>query len=81
MLALGIQTRVVAALMVIEMIAAAYVHAPTFSWADRGMEMPLLMGLVAGSTSRFAVQGAEHRSPARLGVVSVRPRRVSVKTP
>jgi putative oxidoreductase len=57
MLALGIQTRVVAALMVIEMIAAAYVHAPTFSWADRGMEMPLLMGLVAGSTSRFAVQG------------------------
>jgi putative oxidoreductase len=55
MLALGIQTRVVAALMTIEMVVAAYVHAPTFAWIDRGMEMPLLMGLV---TLFFALRGS-----------------------
>jgi len=47
LLLLGIQTRIVAALMVVEMLVAAYVHAPAFSWVDRGMEMPVLMGLVA----------------------------------
>lgn len=47
MLALGIQTRLVAAAFVIEMVGAAYVHAPTWPWSERGMEMPALMGLVA----------------------------------
>lgn len=47
MLALGIQTRLVAAAFVVEMIGAAYVHAPTWPWSERGMEMPALMGLVA----------------------------------
>lgn len=36
------------------MVVAAYVHAPAFAWADRGMEMPLLMGLVA---LYFALRG------------------------
>jgi len=54
MLALGIQTRLVATLMVIELAVACYVHAPVFAWTDRGMEMPLLMGVVA---LYFALRG------------------------
>jgi putative oxidoreductase len=54
MLAFGIQTRLVATLMTIELAVACYVHAPVFAWADRGMEMPLLMGVVA---LYFALRG------------------------
>ncbi|MBA1273319.1 DoxX family protein [Stutzerimonas azotifigens] len=43
MLAAGLATRVLAALMAIQMLAIVYILAPTWAWIDRGIEYPLLM--------------------------------------
>jgi putative oxidoreductase len=47
LVALGLFTRPIAALMAVELAAICYVHAPTWAWIDRGMEYPLLMLCVA----------------------------------
>ena len=46
-LALGLLTRPIALLMFIEMIAISYAMGPTWPWIDRGIEYPVLLGLVA----------------------------------
>lgn len=47
LLALGLLTRPVALLMTLEMIAISYAMGPTWPWIDRGIEYPVLLGLVA----------------------------------
>ena len=55
MLALGLLTRPIALLMTVEMIAISYAMGPTWPWIDRGIEYPVLLGLVA---LYFAIRGA-----------------------
>ncbi len=55
MLALGLLTRLIAVLMTVEMIAISYAMGPTWPWIDRGIEYPVLLGLVA---LYFALRGA-----------------------
>lgn len=47
LLALGLLTRPVALLMTLEMIAISYAMGPTWPWIDRGIEYPVMLGLVA----------------------------------
>lgn len=47
MLALGLFTRLVAPMMVVQMAAICYILGPKLPWIDRGMEFPLLMAFVA----------------------------------
>jgi putative oxidoreductase len=54
MLALGLFTRVVASLFVIEMAVICYVLAPHWEWTDHGMEYALMMGIFALG---FALRG------------------------
>ena len=55
MLALGLLTRPIAVLMTVEMIAISYAMGPTWPWIDRGIEYPVLLGLVA---LYFVMRGA-----------------------
>lgn len=43
LLAAGLATRPLAALMAVQMLAIAYILGPTWVWIDRGIEYPLLM--------------------------------------
>lgn len=45
--AVGIGTRLIAAVLAIEMVVICFIHAPTFAWIDRGFEYPLMLSLVA----------------------------------
>jgi putative oxidoreductase len=47
LLALGLGTRLVAALVAVQMLAICYVLGPTWPWIDRGIEYPLLMLFLA----------------------------------
>jgi len=47
MLAAGLATRAVALLMALEMAAISYALGPTWPWIDRGIEYPVLMGILA----------------------------------
>jgi len=47
MLALGLFTRAVALLFVLEMVGISYALGPTWPWIDRGIEYPVLMALLA----------------------------------
>ncbi len=47
MLALGLLTRPLALLLLVEMIAISYAMGPTWPWIDRGIEYPVLLGLAA----------------------------------
>lgn len=47
MLALGLGTRLVAALIVLQMTAISVALGPTWPWLDRGIEFPVLMGALA----------------------------------
>lgn len=47
MVAAGLLTRVLAPMMAIQMVAIAYVLGPTYPWIDRGIEYPLILGLIA----------------------------------
>lgn len=55
MLALGLLTRPIAVLMTVEMIAISYAMGPKWPWIDRGIEYPVLLGLVA---LYFVIRGA-----------------------
>ncbi|WHS62527.1 DoxX family protein [Pseudomonas sp. G2-4] len=47
MLAIGLGTRLVALLIVVQMAAISYALGPTWPWIDRGIEFPVLMGFLA----------------------------------
>ncbi|QET04354.1 DoxX family protein [Cupriavidus pauculus] len=47
MLLLGLGTRWIAGLVVLEMLAISYALGPTWPWIDRGIEFPVLMGCLA----------------------------------
>lgn len=47
MLLLGLGTRWIAGLVVLEMVAISYALGPTWPWIDRGIEFPVLMGFLA----------------------------------
>ena len=47
MLALGLLTRWVAPLVVVQMLVISWLLAPTFPWIDRGFEYPLMLVFVA----------------------------------
>jgi putative oxidoreductase len=46
MLALGLLTRLVAPLVVVQMLVISWLLAPTFPWIDRGFEYPLMLVFV-----------------------------------
>lgn len=54
-LVLGFQTRIVGALLTVMLFCASAVHYPHWPWGDGGMEMPVLMAMVA---LFFALRGA-----------------------
>lgn len=47
LLALGLGTRLVAALVAVQMLAICYALGPTWPWIDRGIEYPFLMLFLA----------------------------------
>lgn len=47
MLAVGLWVRPVALLMAVQMVGISYALGPTWPWIDRGIEFPVLMGLLA----------------------------------
>ncbi|TLX63149.1 DoxX family protein [Stutzerimonas nosocomialis] len=76
MLAVGLATRVVAALMAIQMLAIVYILAPTWAWIDRGIEYPLLM-LVLSLYLVLRGPGV-HSLDSRLATPSLKAQSVSV---
>jgi putative oxidoreductase len=47
MLALGLLTRWVAPMVVVQMLVICWLLAPTFPWIDRGFEYPLMLAVAA----------------------------------
>jgi putative oxidoreductase len=47
LLALGLGTRLIAALVAVQMVAICYALGPTWPWIDRGIEYPFLMLFLA----------------------------------
>lgn len=47
MLALGLGTRLIAALVALQMVAICFALGPTWPWIDRGIEFPFLMIFIA----------------------------------
>lgn len=47
LLALGLGTRLIAAMVSVQMLAICYVLGPTWPWIDRGIEYPFLMLFLA----------------------------------
>ncbi|AFT71052.1 DoxX family protein [Alloalcanivorax dieselolei B5] len=47
LLALGLCTRFVAFLVVLQMVGISYALGPAWPWIDRGIEYPVLMGFLA----------------------------------
>ena len=46
-LLVGLGTRLVAAMMTVQMLTIAYLLGPTWPWIDRGIEYPVLMALLS----------------------------------
>jgi putative oxidoreductase len=65
MLALGLATRLVASLVVLQMTAISVALGPTWPWLDRGIEFPVLMGVLA--LYIVARGGGRHAVDAWLG--------------
>ena len=65
MLALGFLTRIVAPMVVVQMLVICYLLAPTFPWIDRGYEYPLM--LVFAALCIAARGGGPVSIDARLG--------------
>ncbi len=76
LLVVGLVTRVVAALMAIQMLAIVYILAPTWAWIDRGIEYPLLM-LVLSLYILLRGPGVDSLD-GRLASASLNAQRVSV---
>lgn len=68
MLAVGLGTRLVALLIVLQMAAISYALGPTWPWLDRGIEFPVLMGFLALYIA--ARGGGRYALDARLGLRS-----------
>ncbi|ETK22840.1 DoxX family protein [Pseudomonas sp. FH1] len=47
LLILGLSTRLIAAMMTVQMLTIAYLLGPTWPWIDRGIEYPVLMALLS----------------------------------
>ena len=47
LLILGLGTRLIAAMMTVQMLTIAYLLGPTWPWIDRGIEYPVLMALLS----------------------------------
>lgn len=47
MLALGLMTRGLAAMVTVQMLVICWLLGPTFPWIDRGFEYPLMLALIA----------------------------------
>lgn len=47
MLAAGLLTRLIAPMVVVQMLVICWLLAPTFPWIDRGYEYPLMLALMA----------------------------------
>lgn len=74
LLAAGLLTRPLAALMAVQMLVICYIHRAHFAWIDRGMEYPLVLLFVA---TLIAARGGDQLSMDRL----LRPRsRASIPT-
>jgi len=65
LLAIGLATRLMALLIVLEMLAISYALGPTWPWIDRGIEFPVLMGFLA--LYIVARGGGAYSVDARLG--------------
>jgi putative oxidoreductase len=63
MLAAGLLTRVVAPMFAVQMAAICLALAPVFPWIDRGIEYPLILGLIA---FHLSMQGGGPLSIDRL---------------
>lgn len=66
MLALGLCTRFVAFLVVLQMVGISCALGPTWPWIDRGIEFPVLMGflalyMVARGGGAYALDSRLHR--------------------
>lgn len=61
-LALGLGTRLIAAMVSVQMLAICYVLGPTWPWIDRGIEYPFLMLVLAIFTT---ISGGGHWSLER----------------
>lgn len=64
MLMVGLGTRLIALLLVMQMAGISYALGPTWPWIDRGIEFPVLMGLLA--LYILARGGGAHALDARL---------------
>jgi putative oxidoreductase len=49
LLAIGVATRPLAILFLLQMIGICVALGPTYPWIDRGIEYPIILGLVAGA--------------------------------
>lgn len=47
LIALGFFTRIVAAMVTVQMLVISWILGPTFPWIDRGFEYPLMLAFVA----------------------------------
>ncbi|UZD97929.1 DoxX family protein [Pseudomonas corrugata] len=65
LLAMGLATRLVALLIALQMLAISYALGPTWPWIDRGIEFPVLMGVLA--LYIVARGGGAYSVDARLG--------------
>ncbi|MGY2374631.1 DoxX family protein [Pseudomonas sp. SDO524_S393] len=67
LLIIGLGTRLIAALITVQMLTIAWLLGPTWPWIDRGIEYPVLMALLS---FYLAFRGAERYSLDRaLGSV------------
>lgn len=67
LLALGLGTRLVAALVAVQMLAICYALGPTWPWIDRGIEYPFLMLFLAvfmafSGGGRWSLDGVVRRN-------------------
>jgi putative oxidoreductase len=73
MLAAGLTTRPLAAAFAIQMVFICFATGPTYPWIDRGIEYPIVLGLIAAAIAlrgggRFAIDAViRARLPQRVG--------------
>lgn len=70
-LAIGVATRPLAILFVLQMIGICVALGPTYPWIDRGIEYPIILALIAGSIAArgsgpFALEASAKRLLGRI---------------
>lgn len=68
LMALGLGTRLVALAFVLEMIGICFALGPTYPWIDRGIEYPIILGLIGSwlivrGGGRFSLDHSLFRHP------------------